>query len=186
MVVRLTDLTPRIARRSIVKKWWANLPVPLAVSAREADQAWDWEGEVRRIAGDPDFRGYVALTATDDHEVEAQGAMICDLRARSIREPARPALYLRLLAVAPRNRFRLVREAAVFRGVGEGLVRIALMESYQAGFLGRVIVRSLPEATGFYEKQSFTKEIDPISGREYYEIDGETALSILKREGWIG
>ncbi len=129
--------------------------------------------------------GYVALTATPDKKLQAQGAMVCDLAASSLREPGRPALYLQNVASRPLNRVRLVENRAIYRGVGEGLVRLAMLESYRVGYQGRVLLQPLPESEKFYEDRKFALCLDPVRGRRYYEIGGGNAQSLLKKEGWI-
>ncbi len=185
VVARVAILTPSMARRLIDKRWWAGLPVAPARAAAEEDQCWLWEREVSQIAEHPAFSCYVAVTGCDNKSIQAQGAMICNLQAESMREPGRPALYLQWLASNPRNRHRLLGEVAVFGRVGTGLISVALLKSYLEGFGGRVLLRPLPNSVGFYEGQKFVKVLDTKRDRIYYEMSGETACRRLRDEGLI-
>lgn len=181
---RIERLTPSFARRLIMRRWWVNIGVPLERSSEEGDHAWNWDQFVEEASRDPFQRSYVALTASAGR-LEAEGAIIYRLNARSLLERGRLAVYLRYVASAPRNRFQLVGEDAVHRGVGEGLVAIAILESVSVGLEGRVLGDPLRPAIPFYEGMGFQKAMDPEDRHVYYEIAKEHALALLEKRGWV-
>jgi hypothetical protein len=126
----------------------------------------------------------VALTAHAGR-FDAEGAIIYRLGDASLIEPGRLAVFLRFVASAPRNRYRLVNKAAVHKGVGEELVITAMLESYYSGFEGRVLGDPIPDAVPFYEGLEFRKALDPQDHHAYYEIPKECARAHLVKRGWI-
>lgn len=181
---RVARLTPRLARKLILRGWWTDLPVPLAVHSAEGDHGWAWDEYAAPIQDDPLYGSYVALTATG-RWLEAQGAIIYRLDALSLLEPGQGAAYLQFVASAPRNRKLLVGEWAKYRGVGEELVVMAMLDSIYNGRGGRLLGEPLPEAIPFYEKLNFLRALDPQSGRIYYEIPGAEAQVHIRERGWI-
>jgi hypothetical protein len=166
---RIGRLTPAWARRLIISRWWREVSVPLARSSLESDHAWAWDRYAAEAEVDPNSRCYVALTAYE-RRLEAQGAIIYRIDAASLLEPGRRAVYLHFLASAPRNRSLLMKGAAVYRGVGEGLVLMAMLDSLYNGLEGRVLGDPVPDAIPFYEKLHFRRVLDPQDHRVYYEI----------------
>jgi GNAT superfamily N-acetyltransferase len=165
-------------------RWWRNLPVRLDRSSREGDHGWQWDQFVEEADRDPNQRSYVALTARDGR-LEAEGAILYRLDAASLLEPGRRAVYLRCVASAPRNRYRLVEKAAARRGVGEALVAMAMLDSLYAGFGGRVLGDPIFDAIPFYEKMEFRQAVDPQEPHVYYEIPEDRARAHLVKRGWI-
>lgn len=131
-----------------MRRWWVNIRAPLERSSEEGDHAWNWDQFVEEASRDPFQRSYVALTARAGR-LEAEGAIIFRLNARSLLEPGRGAAYLRYVASAPRNRYRLVGEDALYRGGGEALVVMAVVESVSVGLEGRVLGDPLRPAIPF-------------------------------------
>src|SRR5205823_3176531 len=99
---RIGRLTLQWARRLIMKRWWVGLPVDLARSSKEGDHAWPWDKYAAKVEDEPEFGSYVALTASE-RRLEAQGAIIYHLGAKSLLHPGEGAVYLRFVASAPRN-----------------------------------------------------------------------------------
>ena len=147
---RLAPMTPRYARRLIVNSWWLGLPPPRS-SAAIADQSWHWEASAANAEESADFASYLVLTS-ENKIIQSQGAIACDLRGRSPSEPDQPSLYIQYLAAAPRNRASIMGEDRLYRGVGTELVLIAIIDSFRAGYNGRVFLKSLDESRWLYEK----------------------------------
>ncbi|MHB1558011.1 MAG: GNAT family N-acetyltransferase [Isosphaeraceae bacterium] len=167
-----------------MRRWWVNIGTPLERSSEEGDHAWNWAQFLEDASRDPFPRSYGALTVSAGR-LEAEGAVNYRLNARSLLEPGRGAVYLRYVASAPRNRYRLVGDNAVYRGVGEALVAIAILESVSVGLEGRVLGDPLRPAIPFYEGMGFQKAMDPEDRHVYYEITKEHALALLEKRGFV-
>ncbi len=179
-VVRLTG---QLAFEYIKKQWWTNLGVRPEVYQEEEDFNWDWRAEARHVAKNPDFGCYAAIT-TADGITEIQGAVIYDMRSKTPGPDPKPAVYGKFLATAPRNRESVVGETrAMYRGVGEGLLLLALMDSVYEGYHGRMFLQSLDRAVGFYRSRGFQETIDTKDGTVYYEIGEKAAKDLLKSRG---
>jgi hypothetical protein len=122
---------------------WREVPVPLARSSLESDHAWAWDRYAAEAEVDPNSRCYVALTAYE-RRLEAQGAIIYRIDAASPLEPGRRALYLHFLSSAPRSRSLLMKGAAVYRSVGEGLVLMAMLDSLTTASKGGCLATRFP------------------------------------------
>lgn len=118
--------------------------------------------------------------------LEAEGAIIFQLNARSLLEPGKGAAYLRYVASAPRNRSRLVGMAAKYKGIGEALVTTAILESLSFGLEGRIYGEPVPDAVSFYENMGFQPiPMDARPDRVCYEISKERARAQLAKWGLI-
>lgn len=180
---RVVRLTGKLAFEYIKKKWWSNLGVDRAILENEEDYEWDWRAEARRVAKKDDFGCYAALTTVNEIQ-EIQGAIVYDLRGQTPGPEPRPAVYGKYLATAPRNRESVVGVGkAIYRGVGEGLLTIALLDSFFEGYRGRMFLQSLDRAVDFYRKRGFKETIDSKDGTLYYEIEEEEAKALLVRRG---
>ena len=177
-------LSGRWARRLIVQSWWTGLPVPVEISSREKDQEWDWEAAVSSVEDDWNFGCYAAVTV-EKGRLQAQGAIFYERGARSPSDPENGAVYLKLLASAPRNRTRLVGNQAVYRGTGTELAVMAMLDSVYDDCEGRVFCKALPESVSFYEDLNFKTTMDMPSGRMYYEIPTDHAKAHLLRRRWL-
>jgi len=65
------------------------------------------------------------------------------------------------LADAPCNRLDYAADP-LYRGVGEGLKYLAILQSYEWGLRGRISLYSLPKALAFYENLNFVETGDRV------------------------
>jgi hypothetical protein len=162
---RIVRLTGQTAFEYIKKRWWSNLGVEPDVLRNEEHYEWDWRAEARRVAKKPDFGCYAAQTTVNEIP-EIQGAIIYDLRGLTPGPDPKPAVYGKYLATAPRNRQSVVGEGkAIYRGVGEGLLTIALLDGFFEGYQGRMFLQSLDRAIDFYRKEGVPIIVEKLTRR---------------------
>jgi hypothetical protein len=144
------------------------------------DHHWRWVSFVRRLRKIPLVRCAAAQTP-DGH---IQGAIIYRGDGGSWLAPGDGSVYVEYLATALRNRPDYAREP-LYRGIGEGLITLAMLQSYQWGKGGRVTLRSLPRAASFYKKMHFVETASPVDRMIAYEVRPEVAGAYLVSKGLI-
>ena len=99
------------------------------------------------------------------------------------------AIFVELLATAPRNRDWLVTTPA-YRGVGSGLLRTVVIHSYHLGLEGRVnlVATTDTNSISFYEGKGFV--LVGYDGDEdeeklpRFELGADAAQQWLREEGY--
>ena len=100
-------------------------------------------------------------------------------------DKGKPLVYVDYLESAPWNwPIPVLSQAGEFRGVGAVLFFVAVKQSEQEGFHGRVGLHALPQAVPFYAGQSCRMTglgNDPNKlGLPYFELSREEAAKTLK------
>jgi hypothetical protein len=151
-----------------------------APCAKPEDSHWRWPNLVRRFRKNPEAK--CAAIRTPDGVY--QGAIIYRRDGVSLLEPNTKAVLGERLATAPQNRRGYARNP-IYRGAGEGLTLLTVIESYELGFGGRVSLFSLPSSLDFYKKLNFiptgVREDDMI----HVELVPEAATDLLKDKGLL-
>jgi hypothetical protein len=160
---------------------WRKFQGPFQIPCPELpDSHWRWGSFVRRLRKNPLAR--CAALRTPDGSY--QGAIIYRRDGASLLEPHVGAVHAEYLATAPHNRPGYAARP-LYRGVGEGLMCLAMVHSYDWGLGGRVTLFSLPQAMNFYQKMNFV-ETSARQGRMIgYESTPEVAINLLKDKGLI-
>jgi GNAT superfamily N-acetyltransferase len=178
----IVRLTRDLAQTQIDGKWWALEDVPQSERKYEIDRKWKWAKEVgshrNQLVWDA-----VGVICSEDF---VEGAMIYRVDAKSLLDVGEGAIYVELIASAPRNRPWLVT-APLYKGVGSALLLWAVSESYRLGLGGRVWLESTqtPSTLRFYERRGFVRieEIDDEVAR--FEISRKRAEKWLREEGLL-
>lgn len=143
--------------------------------------AWQWEEKVKLTAH---LLAYASYGVECDGEI--QGLMIVRTSeglARLPEQALKPLLIVEYLAAAPWNVPWIVAEPR-FRGVGTLLMGVAMQESEDLGFHGRIGLHSLRKAEGFYERKGM-QCLGPDAnkrGLKYYEMTAAQATEFLREE----
>lgn len=95
-------------------------------------------------------------------------------------------MFVERLATAPWNRPWL-RSPGEYVGVGRGLLRLAILHSYQFGLGGRVelTVRPGSREENWYDRQGFALAVGPEDGMNEYELRAVGALPHLTEMGVV-
>ncbi len=97
----------------------------------------------------------------------------------------KPLVYIEYLETAPWNwTVKPINQLGVFRGLGRLLFRQALVQSIQAGFVGRIGLHALPQAESFYVALGAKRvSFDKTKRLPYYELGSDQAKELLDQEG---
>jgi hypothetical protein len=96
----------------------------------------------------------------------------------------REIVYIELLATAPWNRPRLVKDEARYKGVGRVLVAEAINLSYQLEFNGRLGLHSLPQSRSWYRDVARFTDFgyDADKRMQYFEVTEAQAAAFLAND----
>lgn len=142
---------------------------------------WDW------TAKGPDLKLLESNGFAIEFEGATQGVMLTKTASYVSRvETGKPLVYIDYLESAPWNwNIRELSQQGEFRGVGSVLFLVAVRQSKQEGFHGRVGLHALPQAESFYAGSSRMTKIGPDPNKQnlpYYEL-GRTEAEKHLREG---
>ncbi len=144
------------------------------------DLSFKWRREVRCVRSDPYVR-CAALRTTDN---VYQAAIIYNRSGASFMKAGTGSAFVRYVAVAPWNR-RTYAANPHYLGVGEAIMFLPMIESYNWGLGGRVTLESDPENHGFYKKMGFV-ETSRRGGRIIaLEMAPDKAVNRLKDGGFL-
>lgn len=177
---QIVELSRSLAQKQVDGKWWALTGVSRSMRENEDDHHWKWAklvGEHRN-----DLKWESAAVLLGDGSVE--GAMQYRIDALSFKEANAPAIFVDRLATAPHNRPWLVQQPH-YRGIGEGLLLLAVVHSYVLGFDGCATLLSFdtPKTTGFYAKRGF-ETVGTEEGLVMMELTPKSARSFLVAQGY--
>jgi len=99
-------------------------------------------------------------------------------------EPNTKALCVEYLAAAPCNRQKYALNP-LYVGVGEGLLHLAVLHSYDWDMGGRVALFSLPGALNFYKKYGFVETGYAEDRMIHCELPPAAAQALLEDKGLI-
>ena len=183
-------LTREIAVERIDKKWWKGLLYAREAIRQEPDFHWKWAhllGSLRSSRGGGYVRGWGVEI---EGEEEIQGAIQNRTDALSVSRNSDgtrvPAVYCERLATAPRNRGRLTAsKSGRFKGVGTGLLKLAVAHSHYLNGQGRVSLTSVdhPDTIKLYENFGFVSAATLPEDRMVLELTKEAATRYLKEMG---
>ena len=176
----IVQLTKFRAWWNIDRVWWKFRGPFKSPCEKPADSHWKWVTYVRRLRKNPEAK--CAAVRTSDGAYQA--AIIYRFDGVSLLNPGAPAVYAEYLATAPRNR-RDYALNPLYHGAGSGLLCLAILESYQLGFGGRVSLFSLPTAFDFYKKLRFRSTGHREGDMIHFELVPETATALLQNIGLI-
>jgi hypothetical protein len=136
----------------------------------DEDRTWDWWSIFQECKLSGDQLGCFAAVAAGN----LQGLMALDLRGKGTR-PA-DAITVDYLATNPTNRTRRLG----LKCVGIGLVAVAIAQSLECGYGGRIWLESLPGAASFYESLGMVKQPRrSAEGNLVYALEAATAEQLL-------
>jgi|GEM_PF-2880117 len=191
ILARCIPLTRNIAKSRIDKLWWEDLPCDKETRRKEPDLSWKWVellGSLTNSRGGGYVRGWAVEV---EGIVEIQGAILYRMNTFSFFKgkdgESLPAIYAAFLATAPRNRDRLMfPELGKFKGIGTGLLKLAIAHSHYIGGEGRVNLSSVdyPSTVKLYEGFGFSAMSQlPEDRLVLMELTKEAAAKNLKEMG---
>ena len=165
-----------------VDREWSRRQAIYSAGFDERDDAhWRWGSFVRRLRKK---RGIARCGAIQTPDGQVQGAIIYRRDGASFLEHGSSCLYVEYLAAAPWNRGDCTPSRR-YHGVGEALLTLAILQSYDWGYEGRVTLSSLRGALNFYKKYDFV-ETGPGDGRTICcELTPARAVDHLEERGLI-
>lgn len=180
-LAEVIPLDRETARSEISAAWWSAVSdIPKHVLSREHDRNWNWHklvGTLRTQLGGDGFSWAVSCGGS------IQGAILYHLGAESELEPTEPTLLIYRLATAPWNR-RWLRDEPKYRGVGSGLLRLAVGHSRRYGTGGRVTVEACSDdlLIEWYERFGFTVAVPDDGEVCILELTPEMAEACFPEE----
>ena len=145
----------------------------------DEDRAWDWWSIFRECKLSGGRLECFAAVATGN----LQGLMALDLRGKRARTGA--AIIVDYLATNPANR----TAAQGLKYVGIGIIAVAIAQSIERGYGGRIWLESLPGAASFYGGLGMAKQPRrSAEGNLVYTLEAATAEQLLdeiKRKGIV-
>lgn len=184
------DLKP--ADLTAVEKEWAshrtrlrNELLRLGIDRRNWPQSlhWDWSKKA------PDLKLLASTGFVIELEGTTQGVMLTKTAPFvSMLEKGKPLVYIDYLESAPWNwNIPELGQASEYRGVGSVLFYMAVSQSRQEGYRGRVGLHALPQAESFYAGNVCRMtRIGPDPNKQnlpYYELSREAAEKHLSEGG---
>jgi hypothetical protein len=164
-----------------IKFSWGLFSGPFCTPREEpADSHWRWPNLVRKFRKNPEVKCAAARTPDGAY----QGGIIYRRDGVSLLEPNAKAVLGERLATAPQNRVRYAKNP-LYRGVGEGLTMLLVVESYLWGFGGRVSLFSLQSSLDFYKKLNFIPTGFHEDDMIHVELVPEVATDLLKDKGLL-
>jgi hypothetical protein len=150
---------------------------PMLTAMEEADAHWNWTGF---------WETYAQNAAHTFFHLECDGSLqgLLWLESGSFNSwdnQGSPLVYVHRLCVAPWNRGSALQRR--FKPVGMVLLRHAALWSWDAGFVGRIGLHSLPKAVHWYQdilKMSAFGKDSNHENLEYFEITKVQAVRFLK------
>lgn len=116
-----------------------------------------------------------------------QGVMLtrtASYTARLAVDKGKPLVYIDFLEAAPWNwKLPDIERHGRFRGVGPLLFRVAVEQSLEEGFHGRVGLHSLPQSDGFYREAMKMTAVGRDENKQnlmYFELSRERAEQFMK------
>lgn len=183
-------LTRQIAREGIDNIWWNETDAPKEKKRAEPDFNWKWVtllGRLQSSKGAAYVRGWAIRTVGDN---KVQGAILYRTNAISFYKTSdgrtQPAIYGEFLATAPWNRQRVIApRPGRFKGVGTGLLRLAVIHSHFLGGDGRINLTSVdgPETIRVYREFGFLPVAEVPEGRLVFELSKEAAARHIEQAG---
>jgi len=160
------------ARRAQFGSWEA------AAEGDAQDSHWQWAEKAVDASTSMADETYAIECAG-----ETQGLMLVTSAAfaRLEVQRGRAIVYIELIATAPWNRPRLVKEEARYKGVGRVLVAEAINLSYQLEFNGRLGLHSLPQSQSWYRDVAKFTDLgyDEDKRMKYFEVTEAQATAFL-------
>jgi hypothetical protein len=147
------------------------------VSSNEEDSHWEWSKKYHTTIT-PNYERYAL-----EYLKITQGLMILEIDLHYSRiEIGKSLIYVDYLATAPWNRPKL-QCPPDYKGVGTSLFTLALSQSFDFEYKGRIGLHSLPDAEPFYRKLGMDDfGYDPsYHNLRYFELSKNVASKIINR-----
>jgi len=177
----LLVLDRNLAKNGIDARWWREVRDACLLQTRRSEFDWgkkwaDWMGQVKAIMG---RTGFALCLQTPDSQI--QGGIIYQTGVISGLEPDMPMVYCHRLATATWNRQTLVSEPC-FRGVGTGLLRMAVLHSRYLNCGGRIALEVDPgtPAREWYLDFGFVPVSEAEGKMSELELPSDVALKIIE------
>lgn len=143
---------------------------------------WDWTRK------GPDLKLLESKGFAVEYEGAIQGVMLTKTASYVSRlDKGKPLVYIDYLESAPWNwNIPELPQAGDFRGVGAALFYVAVMQSEQEGFHGRIGLHALPQAESFYAGSCRMTSHGPDPNKQslpYYELSQAEAEKHLRAGG---
>lgn len=166
------------ARNDVLRELVANEVDP---TQRPQSLHWDW-GEKAPI-----LKRLEATAFGLEVEGSWEGVMLTKTASHTARLKAdrgKPLVYIDFIESAPWNwKLPVVGQSGRYGGVGSTLFGVAVRQSLDEGFSGRVGLHSLPQSEGFYKEVLKMTPIGRDSNKQnllYFELSRERAEQLMK------
>lgn len=139
---------------------------------------WDWQKKVSISA-----HLIACPTFAIECEHQVQGMMLINTDeyvARLPDEAGKSLVYIYFLAAAPWNLLQFEANRR-FKGIGQILLRAAILQSLELEHRGRIGLHSLPQSEAFYDRQGF-QCLGPDPAKKdlkYYELSAAAAAKFV-------
>lgn len=143
---------------------------------------WDWRKKIDELKL-LESRGFGVL-CEDEWQV-AMMTRTASCVSRLDESKGKPLVYIDYLETAPWNwKVEALGRLGKFGGLGTLMFRLAVVQSIEEGFAGRVGLHALPQAEPFYAGIGMRRLAHDASKRlPYYELAEEQVNLIVEREG---
>lgn len=144
---------------------------PLLREFGQDDKAVSWRFKQQLAERQPNWEGYAI-----EYDSLTQGLLLLETQYHgSFFDWGNKLVYVEIIMTAPWNR-RAIQRSPEFTGVGRQMMRFARQRSLELGYKGRVGLKALPGAVGFYERIGMTclelepeEIVDPDDTLPYFE-----------------
>lgn len=143
---------------------------------------WNWSRKI------PELRLLESSGFALDYEGRCQGVMLTKTASYlSLLDKGKPLVYIDYLEAAPWNwKIAPLKHKGDFRGIGSVLFAIAVRQSVDESFHGRVGLHALPQAEAFYAKVCGMQDFGPDPKKQdlrYFELSQKQAEQHWKDGG---
>jgi hypothetical protein len=138
VVAEIVGLNRDLAKFAIDRDWWSLSQPRIQGLENERDRTWKWHKLVGTMNTQLGRFGFAWAAQVADR---VEGAILYQVGAESELLPGLPTLMIYRLASAPWNR-DWICESPRFKGVGAGLLRLAVFHSQRYGMGGRTTVEA--------------------------------------------
>lgn len=143
---------------------------------------WNWARKV------PELQLLESTGFALDHDGKCQGMMLTKTVSYvSLLDNGKPLVYIDYLEAAPWNwKIAPLNRKGDFRGVGSVLFAIAIRQSFDEAFHGRIGLHALPQAEAFYAEACGMKDFGPDPHKQnlhYFELSQKQAEQHCKDGG---
>ncbi len=144
---------------------------PLLQEFGQDDKAVSWRFKQQLAERQPNWEGYAI-----EYDSLTQGLLLLETQYHgSFFDGGNKLVYVEIIMTAPWNR-RGLQRSPEFTGVGRQMMQFSRQRSLELGYQGRVGLKALPGAIGFYERIGMSclelepeEIVDPEDALPYFE-----------------